>query len=105
MWDLREAIAFYMDSERKPCESTNVHWLSKLAFVVDMTDKWKVSACVIARKGKTDSQSFSEIDAFEAKLKLWQDGCAKIYLSIFRVGKVHLEMVKVTIMRNMPTKF
>jgi len=34
--------------------------------------KIKLSECVISRKGKTHSQFFGEIKAFEAKLKLCQ---------------------------------
>jgi len=37
MWDLEE-IAFYMDSERKPLESSNAQWLSKLALLMDTTN-------------------------------------------------------------------
>jgi len=40
MWDLRQQIAFCMDSEGKQHEFSNAQWLSKLVFMVDITEKF-----------------------------------------------------------------
>jgi len=39
VWDLRHEIAFYMDSKEKPHGFSNAQWLSKAAFLVDITEK------------------------------------------------------------------
>ena len=58
---------------------------------MDITDQIQLFECVIARKEKTYSLSFHEITASVAKLKLQPNA-----LIIFRVFKVHEEMVIVT---------
>ena len=72
VWDLRREIAFYTDFKGKAHEFFNAQWLSKLAFLVDITEKLNYLNESLQGKKKLIHNLFAEIKAFEAKLKLWQ---------------------------------
>ena len=61
-----------MNSKGKPNEFSNAQRLSKLAFLVDITEKLNYLNESLQGKEKLILNLFAEIKAFEAKLKLWQ---------------------------------
>jgi len=64
VWDLRQEIAFYMDSKEKPHEFSNSKMPSKLAFLLDIIEKLSYLNASLQGNGKLICNVFSEIKAF-----------------------------------------
>jgi len=90
-----------MDSKGKAHGFSNVQWLLKLAFLVDMSEILNYLNASLQIKGELIHNLFGEIKAFEANQKLWQGQLRKTCFIIVHICKVHLGMVKVIVVQNM----